>query len=83
MQCYRDGRLWDAVELKDLEQDDVWHNPRYNRFRLRPGQWTDDASMGLCLADSLLVNHGFVPTDLRLRFLNWVRRLGFSVRDAV
>ena len=25
-----------------------------NRFNLDPGQWTDDASMGLCVADSLL-----------------------------
>ena len=25
-----------------------------NKFGLDPGQWTDDASMGLCLADSLL-----------------------------
>ncbi|CAJ1401231.1 unnamed protein product [Effrenium voratum] len=24
---------------------------------LKPGQWTDDASMGLCLADSLLLKH--------------------------
>jgi len=43
----------------------------YNRFELKPGQWTDDASMALCLADSLLVHKGLNPRDLRLRFLNW------------
>eukprot|EP00966_Prymnesium_polylepis_P130396 3015890-Prymnesium_polylepis.1 len=35
------------------------------------GQWTDDTSMALCLADSLLANGGFHPRDLRLRFALW------------
>lgn len=42
-----------------------------NRFLLRMGQWTDDGSMALCLADSLLTHGGFHPRDLRLRFLLW------------
>lgn len=44
-----------------------------NAFGLKPGQWTDDASMGLCLADSLLAAPGFLfdPLDLMLRFLAW------------
>jgi ADP-ribosyl-[dinitrogen reductase] hydrolase len=41
------------------------------RFKLKPGQWTDDASMGLCLADSLLVHSKLDPLDLMLRFLAW------------
>ncbi len=49
----------------------LWAADHYNTFRLRPGQWTDDASMGLCLADSLLRRPQFDPQDLRLRFLNW------------
>jgi hypothetical protein len=36
-----------------------------NRFSLKQGQWTDDASMMLCLADSLLVCQGFDGKDLR------------------
>eukprot|EP01107_Rhizomastix_libera_P005849 TRINITY_DN1986_c0_g1_i2.p1 TRINITY_DN1986_c0_g1~~TRINITY_DN1986_c0_g1_i2.p1 ORF type:complete len:441 (-),score=100.97 TRINITY_DN1986_c0_g1_i2:1002-2288(-) len=36
-----------------------------------PGQWTDDASMALCLADSLISKGQFDPVDLRLRFNNW------------
>eukprot|EP00929_Paragymnodinium_shiwhaense_P029721 TRINITY_DN16980_c0_g1_i1.p1 TRINITY_DN16980_c0_g1~~TRINITY_DN16980_c0_g1_i1.p1 ORF type:complete len:364 (+),score=41.99 TRINITY_DN16980_c0_g1_i1:72-1163(+) len=43
----------------------------YNSFGLKPGQWTDDTAMSLCLADSLLVHSGLEPKDLRLRFLNW------------
>ena len=27
-------------------------------FMLLPGQWTDDTSMGLCIADSILSNAG-------------------------
>ncbi|KAH3745147.1 ADP-ribosylglycohydrolase family protein [Pelomyxa schiedti] len=41
-------------------------------FGLKPGQWTDDNSMGLCLADSLLFTKGvFDPHDLMLRFQAW------------
>lgn len=43
-----------------------------NAFGLQPGQWTDDTSMGLCLADSLLAsNCAFSPLDLLLRFTAW------------
>ena len=49
----------------------LWNKAGYNRFALKPGQWTDDTSMALCLADSLLVRNGFDAHDLRLRFLNW------------
>lgn len=40
-------------------------------FGLKKGQWTDDASMSLCLADSLLVNQGLVPIDSMIRYLFW------------
>jgi len=41
-------------------------------FGLRPGEWTDDTSMALCLADSLLANGGALdPVDLALRFVRW------------
>ena len=40
-------------------------------FRLAPGQWTDDTSMALCLAESLLAKGGFDPTDQMGRYLNW------------
>lgn len=39
-------------------------------FRLMPGQWTDDTSMALCLAHSLLDN-GFDLHDQMRRYLRW------------
>jgi ADP-ribosyl-[dinitrogen reductase] hydrolase len=40
-------------------------------FRLAPGQWTDDTSMALCLAESLLTKGGFDAADQMGRYLNW------------
>ncbi len=42
-------------------------------FRLKPGQWTDDTSMALALADSLLQHGKLEPEDLMQRFLSWWR----------
>lgn len=42
-------------------------------FQLEPGQWTDDTSMALCLADSLIAHGKVDPRDLMARFLNWYR----------
>jgi len=40
-------------------------------FGLAPGQWTDDTSMALCLAESLLTKGGFDAHDQMARYLNW------------
>ncbi|RON81707.1 ADP-ribosylglycohydrolase family protein [Pseudomonas fluorescens] len=40
-------------------------------FHLKPGQWTDDTSMALCLAESLLNKNGFNAADQMGRYLNW------------
>ena len=42
-------------------------------FGLRPGQWTDDTSMALCLAESLIECGGFDPGDQLARYLRWYR----------
>ena len=42
-------------------------------FNLRPGQWTDDTSMALCLADSLVSGQGFDALDQMKRYLRWYR----------
>jgi ADP-ribosyl-[dinitrogen reductase] hydrolase len=42
-------------------------------FDLRPGQWTDDTSMALCLADSLIASGGLDERDLLERFCRWFR----------
>ena len=43
-------------------------------FRLKPGQWTDDTSMALCLADSLLACGTFDPADQMRRYVRWYRQ---------
>jgi len=40
-------------------------------FKLRPGDWTDDTSMALCLADSLIESRGFNAADQMDRYLRW------------
>ncbi|MGI0117752.1 ADP-ribosylglycohydrolase family protein [Zooshikella sp. RANM57] len=40
-------------------------------FNLERGQWTDDTSMALCLAHSLLYRQGFDPIDQMNRYCNW------------
>ena len=40
-------------------------------FRLEPGQWTDDTSMALCLAESLVECRGFDPFDQLDRYVRW------------
>ena len=52
------------------EHGGVFHNP-FNTFGLKPGQWTDDASMGFCLADSLLSRQEYDGTNIRVWFWNW------------
>jgi ADP-ribosyl-[dinitrogen reductase] hydrolase len=42
-------------------------------FELEPGQWTDDTSMALCLADSLVQRKGFDPRDQMDRYVRWYR----------
>ena len=40
-------------------------------FGLEPGQWTDDTSMALCLAASLVEKGGFDPADQMDRYVRW------------
>lgn len=42
-------------------------------FRLQPGQWTDDTSLALCLAASLIERRAFDPDDQMQRYLRWFR----------
>lgn len=63
-------------------------------FNLKPGQWTDDTSMALCLAESLLRKNGFEAADQMGRYLNWWQwgylsstgdcfDIGMTVREAL
>jgi ADP-ribosylglycohydrolase len=42
-------------------------------FGLEPGQWTDDTSLALCLAESLTECGGFDPADQIERYVRWWR----------
>ncbi|MFA5191138.1 MAG: ADP-ribosylglycohydrolase family protein [Verrucomicrobiia bacterium] len=42
-------------------------------FQLKPGEWTDDTSMALCLAESLVECKGFDPVDQLKRYVRWYR----------
>ena len=42
-------------------------------FGLEAGQWTDDTSMALCLAESLLERGGFDAQDQMERYVRWWR----------
>ncbi|MFL6656550.1 MAG: ADP-ribosylglycohydrolase family protein [Massilia sp.] len=74
------------VELTDM----VGGGP----FNLKAGQWTDDTSMALCLAESLLTKDGFDASDQMNRYRNWLEwgylsstgscfDIGMTVRDAL
>jgi ADP-ribosyl-[dinitrogen reductase] hydrolase len=42
-------------------------------FGLPAGAWTDDTSMALCLAESLIERRGFDPIDQLERYVRWYR----------
>ena len=63
-------------------------------FPLEAGQWTDDTSMALCLATSLIETDGFDPMDQMQRYFRWWREgymssigycfdIGNTTRDAL
>lgn len=41
-------------------------------FQLNPGEWTDDTSMALCLAESLVECNGFDAADQMRRYVKWL-----------
>lgn len=43
----------------------------YGTHNLPPGYWTDDMSMALCLADSLLQEHRYDSFDVMNRYQRW------------
>ena len=40
-------------------------------FKLEAGEWTDDTSMALCLAESLIEKQRFDPVDQLQRYVRW------------
>lgn len=63
-------------------------------FNLAPGQWTDDTSMALCLAESLIECQGMDLSDQLVRYVRWYRQghlsstgkffdIGNTIREAL
>jgi ADP-ribosylglycohydrolase len=52
--------------IKDMESGGTWG--------LQAGQWTDDTSMALCLASSLIAQHDFNPYDQMVRYKRWYKK---------
>lgn len=50
------------------------------KFKLIPGEWTDDTSMTLCLAESLIQSKGFDARDQMNRYLGWANKGDFSCK---
>lgn len=50
-------------------------------FNLNAGEWTDDTSMALCLAESLIASPNLDETDLLQLFNNWYQHGYNSVKD--
>ena len=48
-------------------------------FGLNSGEWTDDTSLALCLAESLTLSKGFSPVDQLTRYLKWYDKGYLSV----
>merc|ERR1712129_667116 len=71
------GHMFEFLACQDVTGDRYFDvttmqfHGAYNRFDLKYGQWTDDASMGLCIADSLILQRGYDGSDIRRRFWNW------------
>lgn len=76
--CFMGMVVGDALGAP-LEFMPINYHPKYLvkhmtssvKFGINAGQWTDDASMGLCIADSLLMKKRFDPADQKLRYLAW------------
>jgi ADP-ribosyl-[dinitrogen reductase] hydrolase len=49
-------------------------------FDLKPGEWTDDTSMALCLAESLTTTRRFDPRDQMERYVRWWKEGHWSVK---
>ena len=50
-------------------------------FSLQAGQWTDDTSMALALADSLIAKGCLDPEDLADRFVSWWKTGAYSCTE--
>jgi ADP-ribosylglycohydrolase len=62
---FRPHQFFTDHPVRDMEGGGTWG--------LKAGQWTDDTSMALCLASSLLTKHGYDPYDQMVRYKWWYK----------
>lgn len=65
-----------GVPFQFKDRDDRKNHPvtdmeGYGTYCLKPGSWSDDTSMTLCLADSLAEKNTFDCTDIMEKFAKW------------
>lgn len=63
------------TKLPNFELLAAWDGESYlgsEHHKLKPGQYSDDTQMSLMVAESLIDNHGFNPTDLAARYVDWI-----------
>jgi ADP-ribosyl-[dinitrogen reductase] hydrolase len=51
------------------------------KFQLKLGEWTDDTSMALCMASSLIEKQAFDPEDQMQKYLKWAKDGYLSCKD--
>ena len=62
-----------SYEFKTRDKYTVSRDMEWNVFGLPPGSFTDDGSMMLCLAASLVEKGGFDAVDQMRRYVTWFR----------
>src|SRR5277367_1079746 len=63
------------TKLPNFELLTAWDGETFlgsEHHKLQPGQFSDDTQMSLMVAESLIDNHGFNPTDLAARYVDWI-----------
>lgn len=62
-----------TLEFKPRDREHVRDMVGGGPFNLEPGQWTDDTSMALALADTYVANHKFDFRDYSQRLCRWYK----------
>jgi len=62
---------YNSSELTSMCDESIWTKEGYNSFCIKPGQWTDDTAMALCLVDTLLCCGKLDAIDFRQRIWLW------------
>lgn len=63
------------TKLANYEPLVAWDGKTFlgsEHHKLTPGQYSDDTQMSLMVAESLIDNQGFEPSDLAKRYVDWI-----------